>query len=254
VTTATTTSGSYRVRVLETRLEILEELRTTNKNSRMIADKFGVLVSVVDNISENLTTEEYEAWRRRVKDANNDHRFHQSEETKKKISKAKLGRPVSEETRRKIGEAHLKSSEDDNCFVAIINAQGRCEECGVYLFEDVFEAPNYNFLKRFSARRFSVHHRNGRHWDNRLQNLELLCNTCHAKHHTKKGINTVKGIRGSPKENALAFYLEYLGIDLMNFLVAPVKIVNLHKKLLKELGPEGFIEFLSKNPIKCVKR
>jgi 5-methylcytosine-specific restriction endonuclease McrA len=47
----------------------------------------------------------------------------------------------------------------------------KCERCG-YKVGGVFA--------------LHVHHRNHKHWDDRKENLETLCEPCHVEHHRKK--------------------------------------------------------------------
>ena len=50
----------------------------------------------------------------------------------------------------------------------LLRSEGRCEECG------------------FKNTNVHVHHRNGCGLDNRLENLIVLCASCHMKHHHPK--------------------------------------------------------------------
>ena len=54
--------------------------------------------------------------------------------------------------------------------------ENRCEGCGISEW-------------RGMPLTLELHHRNGRHTDNRLPNLELLCGNCHSQTHTWGGRN-----------------------------------------------------------------
>lgn len=49
-----------------------------------------------------------------------------------------------------------------------------CQRCG---------KPLTKFLKEGGAHKFAFHHKDGDHFNRDPDNIELLCSTCHCKHH-----------------------------------------------------------------------
>ena len=53
-----------------------------------------------------------------------------------------------------------------------------------------------------STENLGIHHKNDDHYDNRLENLEVLCNSCHMSEHKRKWWAAKKTGRTLPKSNA----------------------------------------------------
>ncbi len=98
-----------------------------------------------------------------------------TEEWKKYIAKIQtgnknmLGKHHSEETKKRISDAQLITGESKNTKEYMKLAETfpkKCNKCGLTI-------------------NLCVHHKNGNHFDNKLENLEILCKHCHISHHKK---------------------------------------------------------------------
>ncbi len=98
------------------------------------------------------------------------------------------GKHHSEETKRKISESQITTGESKNAreYKKLANElfDGKCLKCS-------------------TVKDLCVHHKDGDHYNNKPENLELLCRSCHLSVHRKNqynGNNVESGIpRGLPK-------------------------------------------------------
>lgn len=114
---------------------------------------------------------------------------HKTEEHKERISEAMekswkknpnqgwKGKQRPEETKRKISNAQ------------IITGQGRNFKEYRKLAEKLFEG---KCLKCGARDELCVHHKNGNHYDNKPENLELLCRKCHMSLHRREDLKNEK--------------------------------------------------------------
>ena len=126
-----------------------------------------------------------------------------TEETKRKISKSKMGHIVSKKTRKKISEsrkAKYIGNESGNWKGGVSNYGGYTS---IYISYKKHDLEHRFVMEQHLGRSLTskeiVHHKNGIRNDNRLQNLELMARKEHAALHGKGENNPMFGKLHSKK-------------------------------------------------------
>jgi len=137
------------------------------------------------------------------------------------IRREKCGYDWSDEQREKVSEEKTKDSYKIAKKI-ILKERGRfCERCG----------------KELGEKKVVIHHKNGRRWDNNLDNLQILCSSCHSKIHNEIGKVSHRFAGLATIENYIAEMLKRLGVDLddPNFIETPLRVARMYNEFFEGL-------------------
>jgi len=141
------------------------------------------------------------------------------------IRQQKCGYKMTDEQREKLSDSKIKNS-FTRAKKLIIKERGEfCERCG----------------KDISDWQLTVHHKNGRKWDNDLDNLQILCRSCHSKLHNQIGKLSSHFAGLATVENYIALMLQHLGVDLddPDFKETPLRVARMYNEQFEGLKPEA---------------
>lgn len=135
------------------------------------------------------------------------------------IRKKNCGWEMTEEQKERLSEVKTKNS----FLIAkkiILKEQGNfCQRCG----------------KEFDQSALLIHHKNGRKWDNDIENLQVLCKSCHSKIHNEFGKLSHRFAGLATVENYIAKVLVSLGIDIdqPDFKETPLRVARMYAELFE---------------------
>ena len=145
-----------------------------------------------------------------------------------RIRKEKCGKGMTEEVKQKVSDANTKDAFKIAKKIIVQERGAFCERCGVALI----------------GKELLVHHKNGHKWDQDLDNLQILCKSCHSKIHNEWGREAGKYAGKAKVANYIAKILVEFGIDLdhPDFKGTPLRVARMYEDLFSGIKEEKNIE------------
>lgn len=170
----------------KTKTQILKQSKSISGDNNP-QRKYGVSESTRQKISENAKL--------RTGEKNSFYGKHHSEETKQKLREINTGRKMSEESRRKSSESHKGFRHSEESKKRLSEAHKRIREN--YVYDPNKNQPSYRktAIETYGYEcelcgciegKLAVHHLDGNHNNDDIENLVVLCESCHGKIHPNK--------------------------------------------------------------------